>query len=99
VVALSQIFGRSSELAVAGSTLVVAAVFGPARRRVQTVVDRRFNRRRYDAAGLVTAFSHRLRDEVDLDTITREMSGVVTAAMEPAGHTVWLRPAKVGISR
>jgi len=99
VVALSQIFGRSSELAVAGSTLVVAAVFGPARRRVQTVVDRRFNRRRYDAAGLVTTFSHRLRDEVDLDTITREMSGVVTAAMEPAGHTVWLRPAKVGISR
>ena len=81
----------SSTLAVAGSTLVVAAVFNPARRRLQAAVDRRFDRARYDAARAVDAFAARLRSQVDLDEVTEGLRDTVAATVAPTRVAVWLR--------
>ncbi|HZA80374.1 MAG TPA: hypothetical protein VFC13_02750, partial [Actinomycetes bacterium] len=96
VLCVGQLFGgvagRTPSWAVAGATLAVAALFQPARRRLQQVVDRRFNRHRYDAARTIDAFSVRLRDQVDLDTLTTELLAVVDHTVEPTTSSLWLRP-------
>ena len=84
--------GRQSSLVVAGATLAVAAVFQPARRRVQALVDRRFNRRRYDAVETIQAFSARLHQQVDLTTLTAELLAVADRTVEPTMVSLWLRP-------
>jgi hypothetical protein len=96
VLGLGQLLGRDSPLLVAGATLAVAAVFQPARRRIQAAVDRRFNRRRHDAAQRIAAFSDRLRQQVDLDELTAEFLAVVEETMQPTTASMWLRPVPDG---
>jgi hypothetical protein len=83
---------------VAAATLAAAAVFRPARRRIQAAVDRRFNRRRYNAVKTIQAFSTRLREQIDLDTLSREVLAVVDQTMEPTQVSLWLRPSPPGSS-
>src|SRR6266567_4347555 len=91
VLGFGELLGQDSSLVVAGATLAVAALFQPARRRIQQVVDRRFNRRRYDAARTIEGFSARLRQQVDLDTLTGELLGVVEQTVQPTSVSLWLR--------
>jgi hypothetical protein len=95
VLVLGQVFGGVTQdppsWAVAGATLAVAALFQPARRRIQAVVDRRFNRRKYNADNTIQAFSARLRDQIDLDTLSGELLAVVDQTVQPTAASLWLR--------
>ncbi|MDF2744608.1 MAG: putative two-component system sensor kinase [Actinomycetia bacterium] len=92
VLSLGRLVGRDSSLVVAAATLAVAAVFQPARRRVQAAVERRFNRRRHDAARIIEGFAARLRDQVDLDTLAAEVLAAADQTMQPTRASLWLRP-------
>ena len=99
VLGLGRLLPQGSSLTVAAATLVVAAAFRPARRRIQQAVDRRFNRRGHDAGRIIEAFGTRLRDQVDLDTLTGELLAVVDQTMQPTSASLWLRPAPDGPPR
>jgi hypothetical protein len=89
VLLATQVLGLHTPVAVAAATLAAAALFSPIRLRVQRMVDRRFNRARYDAEATVAAFAARLKDAVDLDTVRDDLASMVQTALEPAHLRVW----------
>jgi hypothetical protein len=89
VLLATQVLGLHTPVAVAAATLAAAALFSPMRLRVQRMVDRRFNRARYDAEATVAGFAARLKDAVDLDTVRDDLASVVQTALEPAHLSVW----------
>jgi hypothetical protein len=91
VLLATRVLSFRTPVAVAASTLAAAALFNPLRRRVQHLVDRRFNRARYDAEQTIAAFAARLKDAVDLDSVAADLAGVVHQALEPAHVSLWIR--------
>ena len=83
--------GGGSQLAIVASTLVIAALFNPLRRLIQTVIDRRFYREKYDARGTLEAFSARLRDQTSLDSLSGDLVSVVEETMQPEYVSMWVR--------
>ena len=90
VLLATEVIGLTSPVAVAGSTLAAAALFGPLRSRVQTRVDHRFNRARYDAERMLAAFAARLTEELDADAVTEDLARSVHTALGPAHVSIWL---------
>jgi hypothetical protein len=102
ILVLQNVLGSVTQgetLAVAGSTLLAAALFQPLQRRVQSIVDHRFNRARYDAEGTAAAFAERQRDQVDIAGLTVDLTGTIDAALSPRTVGVWLRPSGRGGTR
>ena len=91
---LSPVVGEDNGLAIVASTLLIAALFGPLRRRVQGFIDRRFYRKKYDARKTLEDFSAKMRDETDLDRLADEMVSVVRETLQPARASLWLRPSR-----
>jgi hypothetical protein len=92
----AQIIGEQSSAFVAGSTLVVASLLNPVRRRVISRVDQRFNRSRYDAQKVIAEFSERLKDEIDIDQITADSTAVISRTVQPESMRVWIRGPETG---